>query len=156
MGSVCGRYYAPTCGQSVTFNSFDKVMQQKKQNEVHLPDVKMKDQTMMTLTSQPVSGMDTSIQEYLGGQVGQDELVLAASSHNWYSHDYIHTTVCRYCREEANGCFYENHLVNYLESNKCGQGNCLIVDKMVQVTSSSDNGFIVNCVAVQETCTYFD
>jgi len=90
-------------------------------------------------------------------QVGQGELVIAASSYNWYSHNHIHTIVCRYCREEVNSCYYEDHLVNCLESNKYGQGHCLVVDKMVQVArrqvTSKDNGFAVNCVAVQETFT---
>jgi len=86
-------------------------------------------------------------------QVGQDELVIAASSYNWYSHNHIHTIVCRYCREEVISCYYEDHLVNCLESNKCGQGHCLVVDKMVQVTGrlmtlSSDISFVMNCVAV--------
>ena len=89
-------------------------------------------------------------------QVGRDELVIAASSYNWYSHNHIHTIVCRYCREEVNSCYYEDHLVNCLEGNKCGQGHCLVVDKMVQVTgrlvkSNSDKFFVVNCVAAQET-----
>ena len=90
-------------------------------------------------------------------QVGWDELVIAASSYNSYTHDHIHTIVCRYCREEVNSCYYEDHLVNCLERNKCGQGHCLVVDKMVRVAgrqvTSKDNGFTVNCVAVQETFT---
>ena len=90
-------------------------------------------------------------------QVGQDELVIAASSYNWYSHDYIHTIVCRYCREEVNSCYYEDHLVSCLVSYKYGQGDCLVVDKMVQVTErqvTSKDDFVVNCVAVQETYTH--
>ena len=109
-------------------------------------------------------------------QVGQDELVIAASSYNWYSHDYIHTIVCRYCREEVNSCYYEDHLVSCLESYKRGQGDCLVVDKMVQVTGrqvtgrqvtgrqvtgrqvtgrqvTSKDDLVVNYVAVQETFT---
>ena len=89
-------------------------------------------------------------------QVGQDELVIAASSYYWYSHDYIHTIVCRYCREEVNSCYYEDHLVSCLVSYKCGQGDCLVVDKMIQVIGrqvTSKDDFVVNCVAVQETFT---
>jgi len=89
-------------------------------------------------------------------QVGQDELVIAAaavSSDNCYSQDYAHTIVCRYCREEVNSCYYEEHLVSCLATYQCVQGDCL--DKIVQVVgrqvrSSSDNSFVVNCIAVQE------
>jgi len=102
-------------------------------------------------------------------QVGQDELVVAAaaaSSDNCYSQDYTHTIVCRYCREEVNSCYYEEHLVSCLESYQCAQGDCL--DKMVQAVNNKhsqttrghispdtrDNGiseFVVNCTATEES-----
>jgi len=122
-----------------------------KQNQFSFPgsSTKRDQQSSGSDISSKETGKDDHIQQCK--QVGQDELVIAASSYSWYNHDYIHTIVCRYCREEVNSCYYKDHLVNCLESNKCGQGECLVVDKMVQVTSSSDNGFVVNCVAVQES-----
>ena len=95
-------------------------------------------------------------------QVGQDELVIVASRYNWHSHDYIHTIVCRYCREEVNSCYYEDHLVSCLESYKCGQGDCLVNNRDSQKTRgcilpelvTTKHGhceFVVNCTATEES-----
>ena len=158
MCSVCARYYKPVvvaCCQQfpITHYCMDKSVSQLHNNiqdVFSLSDSKSKERLSyieaIASIGQTVSGICCIEKCPIGQaeQVGRDELVIAASSYNWYSHDYIHTIVCRYCREEMNSCYYEDHLVSCLESYKCGLGDCVVVDKMVQVTGRQVTGRQVN------------
>jgi len=119
----------------------------------------------------------TGIQQCLDEQVKPDELVMATSfaiaSAVHYHHQFMHThfpmekiastqlqetqNLIKYnCTSINNSCTFSSSDVSCEdESYNCGQGECLVVDKMVRVIErqviSKDYDFVVNCVAVQES-----
>ena len=123
MGSVCGRYYKPV-----------------------------------------VVVCCTSVQCSVG-LGGPDELVIATSYTNISAvHCYQRVTPRHWLIEQE---LLQDKQVKFVFSDssvsdnigggvmsykdECGQGDCLVVDEMVQ--ASKDDDFVVNCIAVQETCS---
>jgi len=134
--------------------------EQSKLNLTESNTVKRDQPSPTSDTSNKETGNNDHIQQCK--QVGRDELVIAASSYTWYSHDHIHTIACRYCREEVNSCYYGDHLVNCLESNKCRQGHCSLNNRHnkttrgyilpdIVATKHGVHEFVVNCTAMEES-----
>jgi len=122
----------------------------------------------------------TGTQQCLDERVKPDELVIATSFaitsavryHDQFTHTHFpveKTTstqlqetqdLIKYnCSSINNSWTFFSSDVSYEdESYKRGQGECLVVDKMVQVTRrkvlSKNDDFVVNCVAVQESYRY--
>jgi len=126
MGSVCGRYYKPVVVVCCCTSA--------QQCSVGLDEQAGPDELVINNTSSVYFHQITSstMEKTASGQL-QDE-----GSYSFCSSSNI-------SKGPSDDGSYED------ESYKCGQGgDCLVVDEMVQMTPKN-NGFAVNCVAVQET-----
>ena len=126
MGSVCGRYYKPVVA------------------------------VCCTSAQQCSVGLDE--------QAGPDELVIVTSYANTSAMRCYQQIAPRHClikhellNKQVKFVFSDSSVSDNISDgvmsykDECGQGDCLVVDEMVQ--ASKDDDFVVNCIAVQETCS---
>ena len=101
----------------------------------------------------------------LDKQAGPDELVIVTSYTNTSTMWQIIPRHCLIEQEllqdkQGNFVFSDSSVNDNISGDvmsykdECGQGDCLVVDEMVQ--ASKDDDFVVNCITVQETFSQSD